>query len=82
MKTAHRHFGRVNDSKYLGGKRNAFGYGMISDGSNDGSKTRNWREICEQIVREKTPDRFKELLAELLKALDEERAADPANRKS
>lgn len=62
--------------------RAGFDDGMISDGSNDGSKTRNWREICEQIVREQKPDRFKDLLAELLKALNERQATDPANRKS
>ncbi len=32
---------------------------------------KDWREICEQVVREKNPDRVIALLEELLEALEE-----------
>jgi hypothetical protein len=47
----------------------------------DGFQKRDWREICEQIVREETPERFEELLAELLTALDERPAGGCVIRK-
>jgi hypothetical protein len=60
---------------------NAFGVGVNGDGSKNGNQKRDWRAICEQIVREETPERFEQLLADLLKALDERSARDIASRK-
>jgi hypothetical protein len=59
----------------------AFGDGVSRDESKHGDKTRNWREICEQIVKEKTPERFEELLVELLRILEERSPSDLVNRK-
>jgi hypothetical protein len=50
------------------------------DESKDGNQKRDWREICEEIVREKAPERFEQLLAELLKALDAHPAGDVARK--
>jgi hypothetical protein len=47
----------------------------------DGFQKRDWREICEQIVREETPERFEQLLTELLTALDERATRDIVSRK-
>jgi hypothetical protein len=49
--------------------------------SKDGNQKRDWREICEQIVGEKRPERFDQLLTELLTALDERPARDIVSRK-
>jgi hypothetical protein len=42
---------------------------------------RNWRQICEEVLREHDPDKVNALLAELLDAL-EERAATSSKRPS
>ena len=42
---------------------------------------RNWRQICEDVLREHDPDKVNALLAELLDAL-EDRAATPSKRHS
>lgn len=43
---------------------------------------RDWREICEQVVREKDSTRLNTLLEELLEALEEHaRNRDPGRRK-
>ena len=49
---------------------------MNGNGSKDGNQKRDWRKICEQIVDEEKPERLEELLAELLKALDERPARE------
>lgn len=54
---------------------------MNRDESKYGNQKRAWREICEEIVREKAPERFEQLLADLLKALDERSAKDIAGQK-
>lgn len=59
----------------------AFGDGVSRDESKDGDKTHNWRGICEQIVKEKSPERFEELLVELLRILEERSPSDLVNRK-
>jgi len=62
------------------GTGNVFDEGVNGETSKDENQRRNWREICEQIVREKTPERFEDLLAELLEALEERRARGLAIR--
>jgi hypothetical protein len=44
-------------------------------------KQRNWRQICEEVLREHDPEKVNTLLAELLDAL-EERAATPSKQLS
>lgn len=56
--------------------------GVNGDRFKDGNGERDWRKICEQIAREQEPERFEQLLMELLKALDERPARDIAGRKS
>ena len=67
---------------YALGTTNAFGVGVIGDGSKNGNQKRDWREICEQIVNEEMPERFEQLLVDLLKALDERPARDVVGPKS
>ena len=44
-------------------------------------QTRNWRELCEQVVHERNPEKLDALLKELLEALEErahaERSGNP-----
>jgi hypothetical protein len=44
------------------------------------AKIRDWREICEDVLREKSQERLEELLQELLDALDKkEQLEKPSN---
>ncbi len=47
-------------------------------------KRRDWRELCEAVVKEQNPEHLMDLVSELMKALDERkgRAESPADLRS
>jgi hypothetical protein len=66
---------------YAAGTLDAFLKSMdpkkVSGPSGNGG-TRDWREICEDVVRESSSERINALLEELLNSLEEREGSKPA----
>jgi pyruvate dehydrogenase complex dehydrogenase (E1) component len=51
-------------------------------GRSGNGETRDWREICEDVVRESSSERVNALLEELLNALEEREGSKPTGASS